>query len=199
MGEVPPLPGPGPPPQGAGPPRLQPPRPPGHPTPLTAGATGLDQPPPSREQRHSTRTLCSRLRAVQLWALLLPRFRGSRRPRASLGAQTGKTVKVKAAQWCPTLCSRMDYTALGILQTRILGGLPCPPPGDLPDAGINLRSPALQVGSLPAEPPTQETWVQSLGGEDPLEKGMVTHSSVLAWRTPWTEEPGGPKDLDMTE
>ena len=45
----------------------------------------------------------------------------------------------------------------------------------------------------------QETWVQSLGGEDPLEKGMVTHSSVLAWRTPWTEEPGGPKDLDMTE
>ena len=34
-------------------------------------------------------------------------------------------------------------------------------------------------------------WVQSLGGEDPLEKGMATHSSVLAWRVPWTEEPGG--------
>ena len=37
----------------------------------------------------------------------------------------------------------------------------------------------------------QETWVQSLGWEDPLEKEMATHSSILAWRIPWTEEPGG--------
>ena len=37
----------------------------------------------------------------------------------------------------------------------------------------------------------QETQIQSLGQEDPLEKGMATHSSILAWRTPWTEEPGG--------
>ena len=37
----------------------------------------------------------------------------------------------------------------------------------------------------------QETWVRSLGWEDPLEKGMATHSSILAWRIPWTEEPGG--------
>ena len=36
----------------------------------------------------------------------------------------------------------------------------------------------------------QDTWVQSLGGEDPLEEGMATHSSILAWRIPWTEEPG---------
>ena len=36
----------------------------------------------------------------------------------------------------------------------------------------------------------QETQVQSLGQEDPLEKGMATHSSILAWRIPWTEEPG---------
>ena len=36
-----------------------------------------------------------------------------------------------------------------------------------------------------------ETWVQSLGWEDLLEKGMTTHSSILAWKTPWTEEPGG--------
>ena len=40
-------------------------------------------------------------------------------------------------------------------------------------------------------PIMQETWVQSLGGEDPLEKGMTTYSSILAWRIPWTEEPGG--------
>ena len=40
-------------------------------------------------------------------------------------------------------------------------------------------------------PSLQETWVQSLGWEDPLEKGMATHSSILAWTIPWTEEPGG--------
>ena len=40
-------------------------------------------------------------------------------------------------------------------------------------------------------PAMQETWVHSLGQKDPLEKGKATHSSTLAWRTPWTEEPGG--------
>ena len=40
-------------------------------------------------------------------------------------------------------------------------------------------------------PAIQETWVQSLGWEDPLEKEMATHSSILAWRIPWMEEPGG--------
>ena len=44
------------------------------------------------------------------------------------------------------------------------------------------------VNNLPA---TQETWVLSLGQEDPLEKGMATHSSTLAWEVPWIEEPGG--------
>ena len=46
----------------------------------------------------------------------------------------------------------------------------------------------------------QETWVRSLGREDPLEKGMATHSSVLAWEIPWTEEPRpwGAKELDTT-
>ena len=39
-------------------------------------------------------------------------------------------------------------------------------------------------------PAMQETWVQSLGWEDPLEKEMATHSSPLAWEIPWTEEPG---------
>ena len=39
-------------------------------------------------------------------------------------------------------------------------------------------------------PTMQETWVQSLGQEDPLEKAMATHSSTLAWKIPWTEEPG---------
>ena len=47
---------------------------------------------------------------------------------------------------------------------------------------------AQTVKNLPAK---WETWVRSLGWEDPLEKGMATHSSILAWRIPWTEEPGG--------
>ena len=42
-------------------------------------------------------------------------------------------------------------------------------------------------------PAKQETWVQSLGWEDLLEEGMATYSSILAWKIPWTEEPGGPQ------
>ena len=84
--------------------------------------------------------------------------------------------------------------------------------------GMEAGSPALQADSLPSElpgkplwvavtecnrlaslvaqmvknlPAMQETWLPSLGWEDPLEKGMATHSSILAWRIPWTEEPDG--------
>ena len=45
----------------------------------------------------------------------------------------------------------------------------------------------------------QEMWVQSLGGEDPLEEEMVTHSSILAWEIPWTEEPGGLQSIGLQE
>ena len=53
-------------------------------------------------------------------------------------------------------------------------------------------------------PAVWETWVQSLGQEDLLEKEMATHSSILAWKIPWTEDPGrlqsrGFKESDMTE
>ena len=43
----------------------------------------------------------------------------------------------------------------------------------------------------------QETLVRSLGGEDPLEKEMATHSSILAWEIPWTEEPGGLQSMGL--
>ena len=46
-------------------------------------------------------------------------------------------------------------------------------------------------------PAMQETWVQSLGREDPLEEGMATHSSILAWRIPWTEEPGSLQSMGL--
>ena len=48
-------------------------------------------------------------------------------------------------------------------------------------------------------PVTQETPVQFLGGEDPLEKGKATHSSILAWRIPWTYSPHGGKESNRTE
>ena len=47
------------------------------------------------------------------------------------------------------------------------------------------------VKNPPASEETQETWIQSLGREDPLEEEMAAHSSILAWTVPWTEKPGG--------
>ena len=55
---------------------------------------------------------------------------------------------------------------------------------------------ARMVKNLPA---VQETRIRSLGQEDPLEKGMATHSSILAWRIPWTEEPGGLQSTELQE
>ena len=52
---------------------------------------------------------------------------------------------------------------------------------------------AQMVKNLPA---MQETQVQPLGQEDPLDEGIATHSSILAWRTPWTEEPGGLQSME---
>ena len=73
----------------------------------------------------------------------------------------------------------------------------------------NTLSPARMGASLVAQmvkklPAMQETPLQSLGHKDPLKKGMATHSRFLAWRIPWTEEPGGlqsmgHKEWDMAE
>ena len=69
-------------------------------------------------------------------------------------------------------------------------------------AGLGASLVAQTVKNLLA---MQETWVQFLGQEDPLEKGMPTHSSILAWRIPWTEKPGrlyspwGHKESHKTE
>ena len=53
---------------------------------------------------------------------------------------------------------------------------------------------AQTVENLPA---MQETWLRSLVWEDPLDKGMASHSSILAWRIPWTEEPGGLQSMGL--
>ena len=120
--------------------------------------------------------------------------------------------------------------SMGFPKPDYWSGLPLPSPGDLLHPGIEPRSPALQVDSLPTElqgkllsnstclmpctssyfssviclmykgfpvawmvknlPAVQETQVQPLSQEEPLEKGMAIHTSILAWRIPWTEEPG---------
>ena len=57
--------------------------------------------------------------------------------------------------------------------------------------GYNEMQASLVVQTVKNLPATQETWVRSLGREDPLEMGMEPQSSILAWRIPWTEETGG--------
>ena len=70
-----------------------------------------------------------------------------------------------------------DYTSVSLDKAQICNGL------GFPGGSV--------VKSLPAMQETQETRVLSLGWEDPLEKEITTHSSILAWEIPWTEEPGG--------
>ena len=65
------------------------------------------------------------------------------------------------------------------------------PAGWLPISLIFNITHTLVTQMVENPPAMQETWVQSLGQRDPLEKGIATHSSILAWRIPWTKEPGG--------
>ena len=60
--------------------------------------------------------------------------------------------------------------------------------GNQTHCGDSVHKCLIMVKNLPA---VQETWVQSLGQEDPLQKGMTTHSYILTWIIPWPEEPGG--------
>ena len=70
-----------------------------------------------------------------------------------------------------------------------------PASGSSPGEGIGYPlqfSWASLVAQTVKNPPAMwETWIRSLGWEDPLEEGMATHSSILAWRIPWTEDTGG--------
>ena len=60
--------------------------------------------------------------------------------------------------------------------------------------GVGASLVAHRVKNLPAK---QETWVQFLGQEDPLEEGMATHSSILAWEIPWTEAAGNLQSMEF--
>ena len=56
---------------------------------------------------------------------------------------------------------------------------------------------AQQIKNPPAMQETQEIWIRPLGREDTLKKEMATHSNILAWRIPWTEEPGGLQSMGL--
>ena len=75
-----------------------------------------------------------------------------------------------------------------VLESRLVGSAHCILP---------TLSGASLVAQLVESTAMRETWVRSLGQEDPLEKGMATHSSLLAWRIPWTEEPGGLQSMGL--
>ena len=64
-------------------------------------------------------------------------------------------------------------------------------PGEALGYPLQYSWASLVAQTVKNPPAMQETWVQSLGWEDLLEEGMAAHSSILAWRIPWTEEPGG--------
>ena len=81
----------------------------------------------------------------------------------------------------------MDCIVHGILQARILEWVPFPSPGDRPNPGFKPRSPTLQVDSLPTETPGN---IFHYNLAYVLEKAMAPHSSTLAWKIPWMEEPG---------
>ena len=102
-------------------------------------------------------------------------------------------LKVKVNQPCPTLCDPMDYRVHEILQARILEWVAYTffRGSSWPRNWTRISWIASLVAQVVKCPPEmEETRVQFLGWKDPLEKEMATHSSTLAWKIPWMEEPG---------
>ena len=104
------------------------------------------------------------------------------------GGLVAKSCLTLATPWAVAFQARLS---IGFSRQEYQSGLPFPSLGDLPNPGNKPESPALQADSLPTELPlvaqlvknlhaVQETWVCSLGWEDPLEKGTATHPRILA-------------------
>ena len=88
-----------------------------------------------------------------------------------------KIQKTKIMASGPITSWQLDGETMKTVKDYILGG--------------SIITASLVTQMVKRLPTVQETWVRSLGQEDPLEKEMATHSSALAWKIPWTEEPGG--------
>ena len=96
----------------------------------------------------------------------------------------------KVAQSCstpsdPMDCSLPGSSTHGIFQAGVLEW------GAIPFSYMYIYGSSLVAQAVKNLPAMQETWVQSLDWKDPLEKGIATHSNILAWEIPWTEEPCG--------
>ena len=70
-------------------------------------------------------------------------------------------------------------------------------PGEELGSPLQYSGASLVAQMVKNPPAMRETWVQSLGWEDPLEEGMTTHSSILAWRIQWSKEPGGLQSIGL--
>ena len=111
-------------------------------------------------------------------------------------------ISIQLNTVCPSLCV-YTYMYVLCLAAQLYSSLCDPMVYSPPDSSVRVDSIGKNTGvgvyvciSLVSQrvkhlPAMQETWVRSLGWEDPLEKEMATHSSVLAWKIPWTEKPGG--------
>ena len=108
--------------------------------------------------------------------------------------QQGRWGPCKEPRWIGGL-AESSLPSTGTQPARTSASLPCPHSGPKPRVLLHLQESS--VGKV--LPAVQETRVQSLGGEEPLEKGMAAHSSILAWRLPWTEEPGGLQSMGLQE
>ena len=140
---------------------------------------------------HTLEARRPRSRCQQGWFLLRPLSLAHWRPRLSVSSHGLRSVRTHP--WC--LCvSKFPL----LIQTTVIRnqGPPKQPPFNLLTSwkAVSKYNHSLKHWGLELQYTNlveQETWVRSLGREDPLEKSMATHSSILAWRIPWTEEPGG--------
>ena len=104
----------------------------------------------------------------------------------------------------PTFLQSFSHSSVG-KESTCNARDPSSIPGSRRSAGEGIGYPlqyswAFLVAQLVKSPPAmRETWVRSLSWENPLEKGKATHSSIVAWRMPWTVYPWGHKESDMTE
>ena len=124
--------------------------------------------------------------------------------------QPVSAAAAESLQSWPTLCDLVDGSppgspVPGFSRQEHWSGVPFPSPmytGPLLKTGMDFKGILRWLSGYknpPAMQETQKMQVRSLGWEDPLEEGMTTHSSILAWRIPWTEEPWGHKEPDMAE
>ena len=147
----------------------------------------------------SSQNLLKNLQQSLLWVLILAEL-APIGPSAFLPDSCGLWVERHSSRLLPSGARTM------MCQRRFIGCSECALLlGDIGNGGgflcgcRELSVPFLVAQRVKKPPAVQDTWVWSLGWKDSLEKGMAAHSSILAWRIPWTEEPSGSQEPATTE